>query len=364
MIRVLQVVPNMQAGGLENFIMNIYRNIDKNKIQFDFLVHYKEKKHFDDEIEKLGGRIYRFSLRDDNNIIKYILRLNEFYKKHPEYKIIHCHMSSIGFIHFLIAKKNGVKIRIAHSHNSNTEKTLKGLIKSIMIKPLKYVTTDNFACSTEAGKFLYKRQNFEIIPNAIDIDKYSYNKDIRIKERKRLGLENNLVIGHIGRFELQKNHQYIINIFKEVLKEQPSAVLILAGEGSLLEKIKEYAKDLNILDNIKFLGVVKDTYKLYQAMDCFILPSFFEGLPVVGIEAQVSGLKCFFSSKITSEVKISYLTEFLDINMENIEEWKNAILNSLNYNRDSLYNYIKNTKYNAKTTAQWLEKFYISKLRR
>lgn len=364
MIRVLQVVPNMQAGGLENLIMNIYRNIDKNKVQFDFLVHYQEKKYFDDEIEQMGGKIYRFSLRDNNNLVKYIFELDKFYKSHPEYKIVHCHMSSIGFIHFLIAKKNGVKVRIAHSHNSNTEKTIKGFFKSIMIKPLKYVTTDNFACSTEAGKFLYKNYNFEIIPNAIDIDKYRYNKEIRERERKRLNIENNLVIGHIGRFELQKNHRYVIDIFKEVLKDNPSAILLLAGDGSLVKEIKKYARDLNVLDNIKFLGVVKDTCNLYQAMDCFILPSFFEGLPVVGIEAQVAGLKCFLSNKITQEVKISYLTKFLDIGLENITEWKNAILSSQNYDRDQIYNNIKNTKYNAKTTAKWLEKFYISKLSR
>lgn len=242
MIRVLQIVPNMQAGGLENFIMNIYRKIDRESIQFDFLVHYKERKHFDDEIEKLGGKIYRMTLRDDNNIFKYMADLNSFYKEHPEYKIIHCHMSSIGFINFFIAKKNGVKVRIAHSHNSNTEKNIKGFIKSVLIKPLKYISTHNFACSSEAGKFLFGKRQFEVIPNAIDMELYRFNSETRKQERERLNIENKLVVGHIGRFELQKNHKYIIDVFKEVIKVDESIVLLLAGDGSLIEKIKLYVK--------------------------------------------------------------------------------------------------------------------------
>lgn len=361
MIRILQIVPNMQSGGLENFIMNIYRNIDRTKIQFDFLVHYKEKKFFDDEIESFGGKIYRFSLRDNNNIFRYIKELDSFYKEHKEYKIIHCHMSSIGFINFLIAKRNGIKVRIAHSHNSNTEKTIKGFIKSLMIKPLKYISTDNFACSTEAGKFLYKNHAFKIIPNAVDIDKYRYNEEVRERERKRLNIENNLVIGHIGRFESQKNHKYIIDIFKEVLKDDTSAILLLAGDGSLKKEVEQYARELQISSNVKFLGIVKDPQNLYQAMDCFILPSFFEGLPVVGIEAQVSGLKCLFSNKITPEVKISYLTEFLGISAEDIQQWKSRILQSYYYDRNNVFEYIRNTEYNVKVVAKWLEKFYIHK---
>lgn len=360
MIRVLQIVPNMQAGGLENFIMNIYRKIDRESIQFDFLVHYKERKHFDDEIEKLGGKIYRMTLRDDNNIFKYMADLNSFYKEHPEYKIIHCHMSSIGFINFFIAKKNGVKVRIAHSHNSNTEKNIKGFIKSVLIKPLKYISTHNFACSNEAGKFLFGKRQFEVIPNAIDMELYRFNSETRKQERERLNIENKLVVGHIGRFELQKNHKYIIDVFKEVIKVDESAVLLLAGDGSLIEKIKLYVKKINIESNVKFLGVVKDANKLYQAMDCFILPSFFEGLPVVGIEAQVSGLRCLFSSAITKEVKISQLTKFLGIKKKNIEEWKENILNFEKYDRENIYDAVKDSKYNIKTMVSFIQNFYTT----
>lgn len=360
MVRILQIVPNMQAGGLENFIMNVYRNINRNKVQFDFLVHYQEQKHFDKEIEKLGGKIYRMTLRDDNNIFKYIKDLNKFYKDHPEYKIIHCHMSSIGFINFLVAKKNGINIRIAHSHNSNTEKNLKGFIKFLMLKPLKILSTHNFACSTEAGKFLFGKKDFKIIPNAIEVEKYRFSSEIRKEGRKKLKIKDELVIGHIGRFEQQKNHKYIIDIFKEVLKENPTAVLILAGNGNLFEKIKLYAYKMKVEKNIKFLGVVKDTYKLYQIMDCFILPSFFEGLPVVGIEAQTSGVKCLFSNSITEEVKIIESSEFLDIGRENIDTWKEKILAIKKYDRESAYEKVKYTNYNIKITAKEMEDFYIT----
>lgn len=362
MIRILQIVPNMQNGGLENFIMNIYRNIDRKEIQFDFLVHYQKRKYFDDEIEKLGGKIYRFSFREDNNLIKYITNLRKFYKEHPEYKIIHCHMSSIGFIHFLVAKMCGVKVRIAHSHNSNTERSFKGFIKLLVMKPLKYISTDNFACSTEAGKFLYKKFPYKIVYNAVDIDKYRYNQEIRTNIRKKLKIEEKLVIGHIGRFELQKNHYYIIDIFAEVIKENPSAILLLAGDGKLKKKIEEYVEELQLSQNVRFLGVIKNANELYQALDCFILPSFFEGLPVVGIEAQISGLKCIFSNTITKEVKISSLVEFLEIDLENIQQWKNSIIEPLNYDRNAIFEEIKDTQYNIKIMAKWLQEFYISKL--
>lgn len=364
MIRVLQIVPNMQAGGLENFIMNIYKNIDRNKVQFDFIVHYKEQEYFDQEIEEMGGKIYRFSLRNDNNLIKYVIELKAFYKAHPEYQIIHCHMSSIGFINFFIAKLCGIKVRIAHSHNSNTEKTLKGFFKSIMVKPLKYISTDNFACSTEAGNFLYKKFPYKIVYNAIDIDKYRYNDEMRTKIRKEMKIEGKLVIGHIGRFELQKNHYYIIDIFAEVIKENPSAILLLAGDGKFKKKIEEYVEKLQLSQNVRFLGVIKNANELYQALDCFILPSFFEGLPVVGIEAQISGLKCIFSNTITKEVKISNLVEFLGIHLENIQQWKNSIIEPVNYDRNAIFEEIKDTQYNIKIMAKWLQEFYISKLTR
>lgn len=356
-IRILQVVPNMQQGGLENFIMNLYRNIDREKVQFDFLVHYTRKEYFDEEIENLGGKIYRFNLRENNNIFKYMIQLNKFFKEHKEYKVIHCHMSSIGFIVFNIAKYNGIKIRIAHSHNADTEKTLKGFIKSIIIKPYKYVSTINFACSKKAGEYLFKNKTFEIIPNAIELEKYKFDYNIRENMRKKLNIKNDeLIIGHIGRFERQKNHIVLIDIFKKIVDKQNNAKLILIGNGGQESLIKEKVKSMNLEKKVLFLGIRDDVNKLYQAMDCFLLPSLFEGLPLVGVEAQTSGLSCIFSDTITQEIKISDNTCFLSL--DNLDKWVDEVLSKKEFDRNDGYKNALNSQYNIKNIAKNVQKIY------
>lgn len=357
-IRILQIVPNMQQGGLENFIMNVYRNIDRNKIQFDFLVHYTEKKYYDDEIEAMGGRIYRFSLRDDNNILKYMKELDLFYKSHKEYKVIHCHMSSIGFINFIIAKKNNVNVKIAHSHNSSTDDTFKGRVKRLMMLPYKYISDINFACSKEAGEYLFKNKKYEVIPNAIDVKKFMYNVEDRMEIRRRYSINQDaIVIGHIGRFNVQKNHKFIIDTFYEYNKIQKKSYLILIGVGELMPKIKQYIKNLMIDDKVIFVGNISDTYKYYSTFDIFVLPSLFEGLPLVGIEAQANGVQCLFSNKVTSEIEITDLITYLPLNKE---DWIKKILKLKVKNDRKKYNLIlQNSKFNVCMIAEKLQKRYI-----
>ena len=356
MERVLHIVPNMQAGGLETFIMNVMRNIDRNKVQFDFLVHYKEKKFYDEEIEKMGGKIYRFTLRDDYNIFKYIYKLNKFFKDHREYKIVHCHMPSVGFIVLFIARINGVKVRIAHSHNINCENNLKGKIKSILIKLEKYQSTKNFACSKEAGKFLFKKDKFEVIPNAIDLDKFCFDEKKRKKIRKELNIKDDeIVVGHIGRFCLQKNHDKLIDVFNEYQKKCDS-VLVLVGEGELLEQIKEKCKRLKIEKKVRFLGVRKDTDYLYSAFDIFVFPSIFEGLGIVLIEAQMSGLYCYaykncvpISALISDRLFYLNMDEKLDLKM----------IRSCKYNRHNIKFNDNKDNYDIKKLCKKLENFYL-----
>lgn len=354
-IRILHIVPNMQAGGLESLIMNWYREIRQYNIQFDFLVHYKKRYFYDDEINQLGGKIYRFTLRDDNNFIKYVRDLNKFYKKHPEYKVVHCHMNSIGFIHLMIAKKNGVKVRIAHSHNSKTENTLKGIIKSILMRPVRFASTHNFACSTESGQYLFKNKPFKVIPNAINVNKFNFNPSKRSIYRTTHNLNKKFVIGHMGRFDEQKNHKYLLEIFQEVHTSNPNSVLLLAGTGKLMPEIKKYASNLGIIKSIRFLGAIKNTDEFYNGIDVFVLPSLFEGLPVTGIEAQVAGLPCFFSKNITKEVKISNTTTFLPIDIPP-HEWAKAIIANTGIKRmhttGSAYDIVKATADLANTYMQ------------
>lgn len=354
-IRILHIVPNMQAGGLETFIMNVYRNIDKSKVQFDFLVHYKKRCFYDDEIEKLGGKIHRFSLREDNKVLKYIKQLDDFFKTHKEYKIVHCHMSSISFLVFWVAKKNGVKIRIAHSHNSNTENTFKGFVKKILIQPCKYLSTDNYACSKSAGKFLFGSKSFTVIPNGIDIEKFKYNEKIRNEMREKLNIKDKFVLGHVGRFCEQKNHDFLINVFYEVQKYEPNSILLLIGTGELEDKIKKKVQDLKIKEKVLFLENRQDVNKLYSAMDCFTFPSKFEGLGIVLVEAQVSGLNIITSTKVPDEVMISKGIQRLklDVNM-----WKEEILKLKNLKRTYQKINEKILEYDIKAVASKLQEEY------
>lgn len=356
-IRILQIVPNMQAGGLETFIMNVYRNIDKSKVQFDFLVHYTEEKFYDKEIEKLGGKIYRFSLRNDNNIFKYIKELNDFFSKHKEYKIIHCHMASIGALIFAIAKKNGIKYRIAHSHNTNTEKNLKGIIKSILIKPYKYFSSYNFACSNDAGNFLFKNKKFEILYNGIYTEKFAYNEEKRIEIRKKLGISDELVIGHVGRMCEQKNHLYLLDIFYHYNKVNPKSKLLLIGTGELEDRIKEKVTQLNIEKNVLMIGNKDNVNDYYNAMDCFILPSKFEGLGIVAIEAQSSGLLCLISDNIPIEADV--VPEL--VTRLSIKQKPSNWIKNINRSKDRIkFNeVVKNSNYDINKVVDKLTEIYI-----
>jgi len=355
-IRILHVVPNMNSGGIENLIMNIYRNIDREKIQFDFLVHYKQKGVFDEEIEKLGGKIYRCSICEDKNVFKYIKELNRFFASHPEYKVVHGHMASLGFIYLRIAKKYKVPIRIAHSHGTSHLKTIKGYIKFLTFKLIKYQANVNFACSTEAGNYLFgRKRKFEIIPNAIDMEKFQYNETIRNEVRKELGITDEFVIGNVGRFNLQKNHLFLLHIFKEIIKQKENSILLLIGIGELEQKIREEIKILHLEDKVKLLGLRKDVMRLYQAMDIFLMPSLFEGLPLTGVEAQTSKLRCYFSDAITKEVMISNNVEFIPIEL-GAKRWADEILQNAKYDRNSVE--ILNQDFDIKKLAEKMQKKY------
>lgn len=355
MIKVLHIVPNMQAGGMETFIMNVMKNISSD-IKFDFLVHYKEKYFYDDEIEKMGSTIYRFSLRNDKNIIKYIIELNKFFKEHKEYKIIHCHMPSIGFLIFLIAKKNGVKVRIAHSHHSSCEDNFKGKVKNFLTKFFKYTSTYNFACSKESGDYMFGKKKYKIIDNAIEIDKFLFDKTKREKIRKELNISSDtLVIGHIGRFCEQKNHSKLIDIFNKYQKTNSDSLLLLVGVGETQEKIKEKVKKLNLNKKVIFLNERKDTPALYSAFDMFVFPSNFEGLGIVLIEAQASGLYSLTTKKVVPlSAKISDRLKYVDKN------WSEKIIKNNDYDRINIKFNKNKENYDIKNCVKKLEKIYKS----
>lgn len=358
MIRVLQVVNNMHRAGLETMLMNYYRNIDRTKIQFDFLTHRPEKGDYDDEIISMGGKVYYAPRLYPQNYLQYFKWMKKFFNEHPDYKIIHSHIDAMSYLPLLAAKLNGVPIRIAHSHNTSIDKDFKLPLKLFFKKLLPSVATNFCACGKEAGNFLFPNKQSTFIPNAINIEKFLYNKELRIKKRKELGLEKKFVIGHIGRLSYQKNHKFLIEIFSEILKKEKESILLLIGVGEKEKELKEQVKKLNIEKEVYFLGKREDVAELYQAMDLFLMPSLFEGVPVVGVEAQFSGLPCIFSDKVPKEVKFCEKVDFIELNAT-IKTWVETIEKIRNKDRKILEEKLKESPYNIKKARLILEKYYL-----
>ncbi|WP_298067382.1 glycosyltransferase family 1 protein [uncultured Cetobacterium sp.] len=361
-IRILHVVSIMNMGGIENFIMNIYRNIDRTNIQFDFLVHHEEKGIFEDEIEQLGGKIYRIPFVTKVGHFKYIKYLNEFFKNHREYEIVHSHFNTISGLILKSAKENGVKIRIAHSHIAYPKyRFLENIYKKYAQSFINKVSTQKFACSKLAGEWLYgKGSKFEVINNGVVARKYIYNEEKRQNIRKLLKIEkNDLVLGHIGRFDEQKNHKFLIKVFEYLYKKNQNYKLFLVGDGKLRKELEEEVKNLGLVNNVIFLGIRKDIPDLLQAFDLFVFPSISEGLPVTLVEAQAASLKCFISNSITNEIDLGCnLISFIDLKIS-IEEWTKVIVNNEKYERQNLFNIIQKSGYDIEQNVKDIEKMYL-----
>ena len=329
-IRVLQVVTIMNRGGLETMLMNYYRKMDRSIIQFDFIVHREEKGHYDDEILSLGGRIYRMPQIRPGNYRVYFKKLDQFFSDHKEYKVIHSHINENSSFVLRAAEKAGIPCRIAHSHLSDLGFDLKFPFRLYARSIMKAHPTKYFACSKNAGKWLFRNtspEEIQVLNNAVNVEEFLFNKEMRQKIRRELNVRDELVIGHIGRFNKQKNHEFLIDIFKSVVEKRPDAVLVMAGEGNLKPQIEKKVADLGLSSNVRFLGVRSDIANLMQGLDLFLFPSLFEGLPVVLVEAQAAGLKCLISDSITKETNITERIEFASLG-ESPEEWANKILSS------------------------------------
>lgn len=358
MIRILQCVNDMHRAGLETMLMNYYRNIDRTKIQFDFLTHRPYRSDYDDEIEKMGGKVYYAPRLYPQNYPNYFKWMKNFFKEHPEYKIVHSHIDTMSYLPLLAAKKAGVPIRIAHSHNTSLDRDFKYLLKQYFRLKINSVCTHRLACGEEAGKFLFGNRSFKVIPNAIDAEKFYFNEELRNKKREELGIKSEFVIGHVGRLSYQKNHKFLIEIFKELLKTEPESLLLLVGVGEKEQEIRNQVEDLGIDDKVRFLGNRSDVNELYQAMDIFVMPSFFEGIPVVGVEAQFAGLPCIFSDKVPEEVKFSSKTNFISLN-SSVVDWVTSIKEKMQMDRFMSNFDLCNNDYNIKSAHSILEEIYL-----
>lgn len=356
-IRVLHVVTHMNRGGLETMIMNYYRYIDRTKIQFDFLTHRDGKKDYDDEIQKLGGKIYHLPPLNPLDKKGYLKKLDDFFREHTEYKIVHSHLDCMSAYPLRAAKKYGVPVRIAHSHNTSQERNLKYLIKLYSRSLIPKYATDLFACGEEAGKWMFKNHPFVVMRNAIDAQKFVYDSEVAKQKREELGIEDKFVLGHVGRFNLQKNHEFLIDIFNEVCKQNENAVLLLIGAGELEDKIHEKVRNLGLNKKVMFLGVREDIPKLMQAMDVFVFPSLFEGLPVTLVEAQAAGLPCVVSDTITKEINLTKNVVFISLE-KSARKWADEILDD-EYSRKNELDTIINNRFDIYENVRWLENFYI-----
>lgn len=359
-IRVLQVVAIMDRAGLETMLMNYYRAIDRDKIQFDFLVHRDTPGDYDDEIMSLGGRIYRLPEISLGNMLRYRRLFLDFISQHPEYHIIHSHLDALSALPLSAARAAGIPVRIAHSHTSSFDKNAKYPIRQIAKKFIKLYATDFFGCTKDAIDFMFGKSipSSKVIHNAIDAAVFRHDKTKRVAMQKALGLDNNhLVIGHVGRFSYPKNHSFLIDIFAQLHKKRPNTTLLLVGSGDGEANIKQKVVALGLENSVKFLGLRPDIPDIMQAMDVFVMPSLYEGLPVVSIEAQAAGLQCVFSDVVTSSLDVTGNCTFIGLD-ESPQAWASKIIALSHRQRADQSQQIAAKNYDSHTEADKLSKFY------
>lgn len=371
-IKVLQYgLLTPDGGGGDEYIIEQYRNLDLSKVQYDFLTYeYEEPLLYRIEIECKGGRIFQRIFGRRKHFFQHYYNWYTFFRQHHDYDVFVCNTSSLRDIDGVIfAKIFGVPIRIIHSHNAFTIEDKESFLNSFLCKfnrmfLLRKIATNLFACSNAAGRWLFgENMNFSIINNGIHVNKFAFSLKIRDEKRSFFGLQDKIVFGHTGRFEEQKNHSFLIDIFYEIHQKIENAILLLVGNGSLEEKIKAKVKSLRLGKYVCFLGRRSDVNELLQAMDIFLLPSLFEGFGISLLEAQTAGLKCFASKNvIPNEVNITHSIRFISLK-EAARTWAEIIMKNMNYERKDCSEIVRKAGYDAEYSAKFVEAFYIEKVR-
>lgn len=361
-MRIAQIMGKMENGGVESVVMNYYRHIDRTKIQFDFIVDSDSSCPQKKEILSLGGNVYFVNPYQN---IKNNMKDLECIFNENKYEIVHSELTTMSVFSLKAAKQCGIPIRICHGHNTAGKGETKKNILKYLLRPFsKIYATNYFACSKYAGQWLFgrkilKNNNFMVLKNAIDVEKFKFNNNIRNDIRNKYNLNGKFVIGHVGRFCYQKNHNFLIDIFNEIYKLDKSAVLILIGEGEFVNQIKEKVNKLGLDDVVLFCGTCNNINEFYQAMDVFVLPSYYEGLGIVAIESQASGLFTICSDKTPIETKLCNNIEYMSLDNSALY-WANVILDKKNYIRKDESVFVKNNGYDINTEAKKLEDFYFN----
>lgn len=364
-IRVLHVLGALHRGGAETFVMNVYRHIDRTKVQFDFIIHTNKNCSYRNEIEEMGGRIYIVQQFSFKNMILYVRTWEKLLKEHPEWLIIHGHVRSTACIYMYIAKKAGRTV-IAHSHSTSNGRGMNGLIKDVMQYPVRYIADYFFACSEAAGKWMFGENvvrhnpHYKVVKNAINIVNFKYNKEYSNEIRKELNLVDKKIIGTVGRLCEAKNPFFILDTFEVVYEHSRNAVLLWCGDGELREQIKAAVKEKGLQGNVLLLGSVADVYRLYSAFDVFLFPSKWEGLGISFIEAQVAGLPCFISENIPKDAIICGSVRQLNLE-QGCNEWGGEILKGFQFwsDRSKGYKDVINAGYDIRELIIYLQELYL-----
>ena len=340
--RILHMLNSMGMGGIENFIMNVYRQINREEYQFDFVLQCEEESFFEKEIQELGGRIYRIP-RFEKHPIKHCMQLKNILKK-EHYLAFHRHTAHcVAFIDLHVAKKCKISRRISHSHSSSNQKFL----LNYLCRPfLFHYATSHLACGEDAGHWLYGNRPFQVIRNGVDTNKFLFSSRVREEYRKELNIEKFTILGHVGRFSEVKNHRFMIEVFKNLYQKDSSYKLLFCGGGELEEEIKQLCKENQIENAVIFAGIRSDVDKLIQAMDIFLFPSLYEGVPLTLIETQLNGIPCLISNKVPKETIYNNNVKTLPIHQEDIDKWvsqiskiKDGMLNRCEINEALVHDY-------------------------
>lgn len=360
-VRVLHYIGSLDFGGSQMFVMNIYRVIDRDKLQFDFVAFPNEKEGFYNEIIRLGGKVFECPRYNGKNHFVFINWWKDFFRIHKEYRILHGHVRSVASLYLPIAKKAGL-YTIAHSHSTSNGGGIIGKIKDILQYPVRTQADFLFACSDEAGLWMYgkraiKRKNYKVISNAIDVKRFAYNLEKRKEIRTQLAIDDKYVVGTIGRLSKPKNHRFLINVFASLHKLDTKTVLLLVGDGELRSELEMQVNRTGLKDSVIFVGSRSNTQDYYQAMDVFAFPSLWEGLGMSVIEAQCSGLHCVVSERIPDAVNM--MVGLVDVRSLSDKEGWIETLRQTNGSRKSQLEAVREAGYDVTENASRLERFYI-----
>lgn len=363
-IRVLHNIASLHFGGSQAFVMNLYNNMDRKKVQFDFVVTPEERKDLYEQVEKMGGRIFVCPKYTGKNHFAFCKWWDDFFTEHPEYHVIHGHVRSTASIYLEIAKKHGL-VTIAHSHSTSNGSGFSAVVKDIMQRPIRHQADYLFACSDKAGKWLFgekalTRPNYRMIPNGVDLQRFAFNNEKRKQMRNDLGInKDTFVLGHVGRITVPKNHKFLVELFAEYHKMNQNSKLLLVGGGELFEEVKQQISQLGINDAVVMVGSKTNTEDYYQAMDVFVFPSLWEGLPVSVVEAQANGLPCLLSDTITRDVDLTDLVSYFPL--DNKAMWDKGIKSAMSKIRSEVSkdNEKQLAPFDSRKVAMSLQEFYL-----